>query len=129
MAGPERQSIAAWPNDIDSTEMIPLGITTEQEGYVSFTMPLIERMPANRHFYLYDKEAAVTHDLHQTTPYRLFLRKGSFDTRFFLVLKNGDDGGPSKLKRRNTTPTHPVIICMHNLTRCRERNVPSRSAM
>ncbi|ACU62349.1 hypothetical protein [Chitinophaga pinensis] len=95
MAGTERQSIAAWPNDIDSTEMIPLGITTEQEGYVSFTMPLIERMPAGRHFYLYDKEAGITHDLHQTTPYRLFLRKGSFDTRFFLVLKAGDDGATS----------------------------------
>lgn len=95
MAGTQRQSIAAWPNDIDSTEMIPLGITTEREGYVSFTLPVIERMPSNRHFYLYDREANVTHDLQQSTPYRLFLRKGSFDDRFFLVLREGEDNTPA----------------------------------
>jgi hypothetical protein len=96
MAG-QRQSIAAWPNTIDSTEMIPLGITTLKEGYVSFTMPLIERMPARRHFYLYDREAGITHDLHQASPYRLFLRKGSFDDRFFLVLKESG-GGPAAVE-------------------------------
>ncbi|MBW8687426.1 T9SS type A sorting domain-containing protein [Chitinophaga rhizophila] len=95
MAGKQRQSISAWPNSIDSTEMIPLGITTGKEGYVSFSLPLMERMPADRHFYLYDKEADITHDLHQATPYRLFLRKGSFDNRFFLVLKAGEGTIPS----------------------------------
>ncbi|PSL34711.1 T9SS type A sorting domain-containing protein [Chitinophaga ginsengisoli] len=91
LAGGQRQSIAAWPENIDSTETIPLGLTTEQEGYISFTMPLIERMPAGWHFYLYDKEADITHDLHKTTPYRLLLRKGVYDKRFFLVFKT-DEG-------------------------------------
>jgi hypothetical protein len=95
LAGGQRLSIAAWPNEIDSTEMIPLGLTTEREGYISFSMPLIERMPAGRHFYLYDKEADITHDLHLTTPYRLLLRKGNYDNRFFLVLKAGSVGGPA----------------------------------
>lgn len=94
MASGERLSIAGWPNDIDTTEMIPLGLTLEQEGYVSISMPLIERMPATRHFYLYDKEADHTHDLQSTSPYRLLLRKGSYDNRFFLVFKQGPpDGG------------------------------------
>ncbi|UPK72677.1 hypothetical protein [Chitinophaga filiformis] len=95
IAGNVRQSIAAWPNDIDSSTSIPLGLSLEREGYISFTMPVRERMPADRHFYLYDKEADITHDLHSTTPYRLLLRKGSYDNRFFLVLKPGAVNNPS----------------------------------
>ncbi|SDF68010.1 hypothetical protein [Chitinophaga filiformis] len=94
LAGSQRLSIASWPDNVDSTETIPLGLTTEQDGYVSFTMPLIERIPAGWHFYLYDKEAAITHDLHTTTPYRLLLRKGIYDKRFFLVFKADDDVVP-----------------------------------
>lgn len=91
LAGNQRLSIAAWPDNIDSTEMIPLGLTTEREGYISFTMPLMERIPAGWHFYLYDKEANITHDLHKTTPYHLLLRKGTYENRFFLVFRTDDD--------------------------------------
>lgn len=91
MAGNQKLSIAAWPDDIDSSTTIPLGLTTEREGYISFTMPTLERMQAGRHFYLYDKEADLTHDLHGTTPYRLFLSKGVYEKRFFLVLQRGDN--------------------------------------
>ncbi len=91
MADNQKLSIAAWPDDIDSSTTIPLGLSTEREGYISFTMPTLERMPAGRHFYLYDKEADVTHDLQGTTAYRLFLGKGVYDNRFFLVLRPGKD--------------------------------------
>jgi hypothetical protein len=91
LASNQRLSIAAWPDQIDSTETIPLGLTTDREGYISFTMPVIERIPAGWHFYLYDKDADITHDLHKTTPYRLLLKKGIYDNRFFLVFKPGDD--------------------------------------
>ncbi len=93
-ASNQRLSIAAWPEQIDSTETIPLGLTTEREGYISFTMPVIERMPSGWHFYLYDKDADITHDLHKTTPYRLLLKKGIYDNRFFLVFKPGGDVAP-----------------------------------
>jgi hypothetical protein len=95
LADNRRFSIAAWPDNIDSSTSIPLGLTLEQEGYISFTMPTLERMPAGRHFYLYDKETDITHDLHGTTPYRLLLRKGTYDNRFFLVLKPGANSNPS----------------------------------
>ncbi|MCF6408019.1 T9SS type A sorting domain-containing protein [Chitinophaga filiformis] len=91
LAGKQQLSIAAWPDNIDSTESIPLGLTTERDGYVSFSMPVMERIPAGWHVYLYDKEAAITHDLHKTTPYRLMLRKGIYNNRFFLVFKADDD--------------------------------------
>ncbi|PWV56616.1 hypothetical protein [Chitinophaga sp. S165] len=94
LAGNQRLSIAAWPDQIDSTETIPLGLTTEREGYVNFTMPVMERMPAGWHFYLYDKDADITHDLHKTTPYRLLLKKGTYENRFFLVFKPGGDVAP-----------------------------------
>ncbi|SHN28958.1 hypothetical protein [Chitinophaga sp. CF418] len=94
LAGSQRLSIAAWPDNIDSTETIPLGLTTERDGYISFTMPVMERIPAGWHFYLYDKEADITHDLHKTTPYRLMLRKGAYDKRFFLVFKADKDVVP-----------------------------------
>lgn len=86
-ASSQRLSVSAWPANIDSTESILLGLTTGRDGYISFTMPVIERMPSGWHFYLYDKDADITHDLHKTTPYRLLLRKGTYDARFFLVFK------------------------------------------
>lgn len=94
MAGSQRLSIAAWPDDIDSSTVIPLGLTTDREGYISFTMPVRERIPAGWHFYLYDKEADITHDLHTATPYRLLLKKGTYNNRFFLVLQAGSDTTP-----------------------------------
>jgi len=95
LTGGQRQSIAAWPDDVDTSTSIPLGLTLEQEGYISFTMPTLERMPTGRHFYLYDKEADLTHDLQSTRPYRLLLKKGSYDNRFFLVLKPRTNNNPS----------------------------------
>lgn len=108
-ASGQRLSVSAWPADIDSTESIPLGLATERDGYISFTMPVIERMPSGWHFYLYDKDADITHDLHKTAPYRLLLRKGTYDARFFLVFK------PERDASSGNTPLYHAFHAGNNL--------------
>jgi hypothetical protein len=83
--GATTQSICAWPYLKDTTDVIPLGLRTKQAGWVTFTSPVIERMPFDWHIYLYDAKTRSRHILDEKLKYRIQLDAGDYENRFFLM--------------------------------------------
>lgn len=79
-----RLSIYALPDMFDSVETIPLGLTTAQDGWISFKATDIENMPVGLYVYLSDTKTGVKQDLLNAAPYRLYLAGGEYRNRFFL---------------------------------------------
>ena len=97
----ERLSIYALPDTFDSVETVPLGLTTAQDGYISFKATDIENMPAGLYVYLSDTKTGIRQDLQNAPPYRLYLASGEYKNRFFLNFstkepaQGGSSGTPS----------------------------------
>jgi hypothetical protein len=83
--GATTQSICAWPYLKDTTDVIPLGLRIKQAGWVTFSSPVIERMPFGWHIYLYDTKTRSRHLLDEKMKYRLQLDAGDYENRFFLM--------------------------------------------
>lgn len=83
--GATTQSICAWPYLKDTTDVIPLGLRTKQAGWITFTSPVIERMPFGWHIYLYDAKTRSRHLLDEKLKYRTQLDAGDYENRFFLM--------------------------------------------
>jgi hypothetical protein len=83
--GATTQSICAWPYLKDSTDVIPLGLRTKQDGWITFTSPVMERMPFGWHIYLYDATTRGRYILDEKMKYRLHLDAGEYENRFFLM--------------------------------------------
>ena len=92
-----RLSIYALPDTFDSVETVPLGLTTAQDGYISFKATDIENMPAGLYVYLSDTKTGIRQDLQNAPPYRLYLASGEYKNRFFLNFstKEPAQGGSS----------------------------------
>ena len=98
-----RLSIYALPDSFDSVETIPLGLTTAQDGWISFKATDIENMPIGLYVYLSDTKTGVVRDLQNAPPYRLYLAGGEYKNRFFLNFstKEPPQGGAAG------TPSNP----------------------
>jgi len=79
-----RLSIYALPDTFDSVERVPLGLTTAQDGWISFKASDIENMPIGLYVYLSDTKTGIKQDLLNAPPYRLYLASGEYKNRFFL---------------------------------------------
>ncbi|HEV3324453.1 MAG TPA: T9SS type A sorting domain-containing protein [Puia sp.] len=79
-----RLSIYALPDMFDSVETVPLGLTTAQDGWISFKATDIENIPVGLYVYLSDTKTGVKQDLLNAAPYRLYLTSGEYKNRFFL---------------------------------------------
>jgi hypothetical protein len=79
-----RLSIYALPDTFDSVEKVPLGLTTAQDGWISFKATDIENMPPGLYVYLSDTKTGIKQDLQNAPPYRLYLASGEYKNRFFL---------------------------------------------
>jgi hypothetical protein len=96
-----RLSIYALPDTFDSIETVPLGLTTAQDGWISFKATDIENMPAGLYVYLSDTKTGIQRDLQNAPPYRLYLAGGEYKNRFFLNFstkepaQGGSSGTPS----------------------------------
>lgn len=92
-----RLSIYALPETFDSVETVPLGLTTAQDGWITFKATDIEHMPAGLYVYLSDAKTGIKQDLVNAPPYRLYLAAGEYKDRFFLNFsaKAPADGGTS----------------------------------
>lgn len=84
-------SICCWPMFTDSTERIPIGLKTQQTGFITFKAATMDNIPAGTHIYLYDLQLQVSQDLQLNPVYRVRLDAGSYDNRFFLVSANSKD--------------------------------------
>lgn len=93
-----RLSIQALPYPESNLQVIPLGLTTAQNGWVTFRIGDILQMPSFLHIYLSDTRSGIDQELGQGGLYRLYLAKGSYEGRFFLKFS------PTVL---NSTPNPP----------------------
>ena len=100
---PVRLSIQALPYPGDVVEMVPLGLTTAQDGWVTFQARDILQMPPSLHIYLSDTQSGINQDLSQDPLYRLYLAKGVYDNRFFLGFGPAEPISPGAV----TPPAEP----------------------
>ncbi|MHA4810546.1 T9SS type A sorting domain-containing protein [Flavitalea flava] len=77
-------SIYALSNTIDSSKIIPLGLKTAKDGFITFKTQEIANMPGGLYIYLSDTKTGTLQDLSKGAPYRLFLSSGEYTNRFFL---------------------------------------------
>ena len=79
-----RLSIRALSYSGTGIQVVPLGLMTAQDGWVTIQVRDIQGMPAALHIYLSDTQAGVDQDLTRDPSYRLYLAKGEYENRFFL---------------------------------------------
>jgi fibronectin-binding autotransporter adhesin len=77
-------------NARDSISIIPLGLVTQQAGFVTFKVQDMERIPYGWHIYLKDEKMGITQDLQRNPSYRQEMEKGEFNHRFSLVFSLKD---------------------------------------
>lgn len=80
----KRLSINAIPYP-DSISVVPLGLKTEQDGWISFEATQIENMPSGLQIYLSDKRTGINTDLLLSGGYKLNVAAGSDESRFNLI--------------------------------------------
>ncbi len=68
--------------------VIPLGIKTESDGEVTFFARTIANMPSGKHAYFYDVRANTIQDLEEQRGYTVYLNKGQYENRFFLMFSD-----------------------------------------
>lgn len=78
-------SINAMPFLIDSVNVIPLGIKTEQNGWVTIKSVETNKFPAEVFVYLNDKITGKFHNLLTDQGYRVYLEAGQYENRFYIV--------------------------------------------
>jgi hypothetical protein len=69
---------------IDAGTVIPLGIKTEKDGEIKFSLRDLENWPTGLNLYLTDAVTGIDHDLRQESIYAVYLSKGSSEGRFSL---------------------------------------------
>ena len=80
-----RLSINAVPFPTDSIDIIPLGLRTAKDGWITFDARDVERIPAGMYIYLLDAAGGINQDLKSNSQYRIFLNAGEYENRFSLA--------------------------------------------
>jgi hypothetical protein len=92
-------SIQALSLSGNTLQTVPLGLTTAQDGWVSFQTSDILQMPSNLYVYFFDRQSGARLDLKTNTSYRVYLVRGAYEGRFFLELSptplTGTAGAPA----------------------------------
>ncbi|MEP6725776.1 MAG: T9SS type A sorting domain-containing protein [Bacteroidota bacterium] len=83
-ADAEKLSINAIATPHDTLAVVPLGLVTKKDAWVSFNAKDIKNIPAGLYIYLSDVKTGVNHDMQKDARYRLFLPAGDYENRFFL---------------------------------------------
>ena len=82
-----RLSIRAIPYP-DSMSVVPLGLKTEQAGWISFRATGIENMPPGLQIYFSDNKTGIHTDLLQSTGFKLNMIAGTVENRFSMIFSN-----------------------------------------
>jgi hypothetical protein len=125
-------SISALPVISDTLYKVPLGLKINRDGRIIFKISSLEGNLADMEIYISDIVAKIDQDLLSDKDYRLDLKTGQYENRFFLNFRNigtgipdftaGDDlfsvfcsHGILKLKI-NTLPAAEGTLLISNLT-------------
>ncbi|SDS40650.1 T9SS type A sorting domain-containing protein [Christiangramia echinicola] len=80
----KKLSVIGIPHpDGSEIERIPLGINVEKEGWLIIELSEIENISGN--LLLIDKDKRIVHDLKDNNEFRVYLKKGIYESRFELV--------------------------------------------
>lgn len=69
---------------VDISTIVPLGIKTERDGTINFTLRDLENWPTDLKLYLKDAETGIYKDLQENSIYKVNLKKGIVENRFSL---------------------------------------------
>jgi hypothetical protein len=86
----EKLSINALTTARDTITVVPLGLITKKDGWITFSAKDIKNIPAGTYIYLFDQQTGIDHDLQKDPLYRLFLPFGEYENRFFLKFSTKD---------------------------------------
>jgi hypothetical protein len=89
-----RLSISGMPFPSDSIDKVPVGLITEQDGWISFYASEKEMFPNDLHAYLVDAETGITHNLKDDHSYDIYLDAGEYNSRFYLVFSEEEWTNP-----------------------------------
>lgn len=71
----------------DENTSYPIGVKTDAEGTISFSVDGLENFDKNQKIYIYDKETKTYHNIKDQL-FEILLPSGTFDDRFNLCFKN-----------------------------------------
>jgi len=91
-------SIQALPYPGGNLQVVPLGLVTAQDGWITFIAGELRQAPAFAHIYLSDTQSGIDQDLSLNPSYSVHLTKGAYENRFFLNFS------PAVLSGTTTTP-------------------------
>jgi hypothetical protein len=83
-------SINALPRLADTISIIPIGLKTERDGWISFHARDIENIPADLHVYFADSRTGICHNLLLNRDARINLDAGLYEGRFSLIFSLKD---------------------------------------
>ncbi|MEI6060779.1 MAG: T9SS type A sorting domain-containing protein, partial [Bacteroidota bacterium] len=86
----EKLSISGIPYPADSITKSPLGLITEQSGWIYLTALDIKDISSGLRVYLSDNKTGLIQDLQQNPVYHVYLDKGTSDNRFALLFSTKD---------------------------------------
>ena len=90
-------SINAVPDPISkSYHRIPLGITTERDGNIIFSLKDFENIPENLNVFLIDQKRKASINL-KKVDYKIFVSKGKFNSRFLLSFSSLENLSPENI--------------------------------
>jgi len=78
------------PMLVDSLTVIPLGLKTGKDGWISFHARNIENFPANLYIYFSDSRTGICQNLILNKDVRMNLKAGLFEDRFSLIFSLKD---------------------------------------
>jgi|GEM_PF-779189 len=77
-------------NQIGGNVLIPLHVILNQGGQVTFGLNSTNNVPSNMHFYIFDAQNNVTHEIALNNPYSMHLDAGDYRDRFYLAFRPAD---------------------------------------
>jgi len=85
-SGSDKLSISSIPYPIDTLTIIPVGLKTTKDSWIIVKALNMDHIPAGIYLYFSDELTGTIYDLLQGHEYRIQLPKGTFESRFKILL-------------------------------------------
>jgi len=114
----ENQLVIEGEGFFDVNASYPIGVKTDAEGKVSFSIDALENFDKNQKVFLYDKETNTYHNI-KNKLFEVVLPAGTFDDRFSLRFKNKkkDDNDKTSTDKLEMTDKDAIQVLFINSNR------------
>jgi hypothetical protein len=85
-----RLSIDALPVPVESLTVVPLGFSTDKDGWFVFQASDIERMMPGTYIYFADSSRGICQEIRQNPVCRIYLKAGKYENNFALLFSTKD---------------------------------------